>query len=201
MARATVTLARPDRLIAAHIRVRENKNSTREEVMRHFVVTVLAALAATCVSVSAQAQAPAAPAAPAGPPPAYGTPITISQAEAAAMAAEAEAKKNNLNLAIAIVDPSGSLVYFRRADTLSYASVQISQDKARSAALFRNATKSYQDRLAAGQTFILGLAGAVPVEGGVPIVVGGKIIGAIGTSGASPQQDGQAATAGAAAVK
>lgn len=171
--------------------------------MRHLAVTMLAAMAATTVALSAwaQAPAPAAPAAPAGPPPAYGAPITISQAEAAANAADAEAKKNNLNLAIAVVDTSGSLVFFRRADTLSLASVKISQDKARSAALFRTPTKSYQDRLAAGQTFILALDGAVPVEGGVPIVVGGKIVGAIGTSGASPQQDGQAAMAGAAAVK
>jgi glc operon protein GlcG len=168
--------------------------------MRHFVVTVLTALAATCVGVSAQAQAPA-PAAPAGPPPAYGAPITISQAEAVASAAEAEAKKNGWNMVIAVVDPTGSLVFFRRPDTLSYASVKISQDKARAAALFRNTTKSYQDRLAAGQTYILALDGAVPVEGGVPIMAGGKIIGAIGISGGSPQQDGQVATAGAAAVK
>ena len=115
------------------------------------------------------------PSSPPPPPPAYGAPISLEQAKAAIAGAAAESKKN--------------------------ASVPIAQAKARMAASFRAPTKAYQDRLAAGETFILGLPGAVPATGGVPIVVDGKLIGAIGVSGATGLQDHQSAEAGAAAVK
>jgi uncharacterized protein GlcG (DUF336 family) len=151
-------------------------------------------------AVHAQQQ-PAAPASPPPPPPAYGAPITLEQAKAAATAAEAEATKNGWNMVIAVVGPSGNLVYLQKADLAANASIDIAQDKARTSALFRQPSKNYMDRLANGETYILRLTGATPVAGGMPIVVGGKLIGAIGLSGGSPAQDHQVAQAGASAVK
>src|SRR5262245_55715483 len=135
------------------------------------------------------------------PPPAYGTPITLQQAKAAIAAAEAESTKNGWNHVFAVVDGGGNLIAFEKSDLAGNASIRIAQAKARMAATYRVPTKVYQDRLAAGETFILGLPGAVPAAGGVPIVVGDKLIGAIGVSGALPLQDHQSAQAGVAAVK
>jgi glc operon protein GlcG len=148
-------------------------------------------------AVHAQQQPPSPPA----PPPAYGAPISLEQARAAIAGAEAESTKNGWNHVFAVVDGGGNLIAFEKSDLAGNASVPIAQAKARMAATFRVPTKAYQDRLAAGETFILGLPGAIPAAGGVPIVVGGKLIGAIGVSGATPLQDHQSAEAGAAAVK
>jgi glc operon protein GlcG len=133
----------------------------------------------------------------------YGTPITADAAKKAAAAAIAEARKNNFTMAIAIVDPNGFLVYFEKMDNTQNGSVNIALDKARSAALFKRPTKVFQDALAAGGEGLrlLGLQGAVPVDGGLPIVVAGKVIGAIGASGGTSAQDGQVAKAGVDAVK
>lgn len=133
----------------------------------------------------------------------YGTPVTIDIARKAATAAIAEARKNNFTMAIAIVDPNGTLVYFERMDNTQNGSSPIAIDKARSAALFKRPTKAFQDALAAGGEGlrILALQGAVPVDGGLPIIVAGKIIGAIGASGGTSAQDGLVAKAGADAVK
>jgi uncharacterized protein GlcG (DUF336 family) len=161
-------------------------------------IAALAAALALSTPGSAFAQQPAP--APASPP-AYGAPITLEQAKKAADAAEAEAKKNNWLMAIAVTSPSGDLVYFRRLDGTQYASIQIAQHKARAAATFRRPTKVFQDGLAAGNTFLLTLDGIIASEGGVPIVVDGKLIGAIGVSGGTGQQDGVVATAGVNAVK
>ena len=141
------------------------------------------------------------PSSPPPPPPAYGTPITLEQARAAIAAGEAESKKNSWNHVFAVVDGGGNLIALEKADLAGNSSIEIAQAKARTAATFRVPTKAYQDRLSAGETFILGLPGVVPAAGGVPIVVGGKLIGAIGVSGATPLQDHQSAEAGAAAVK
>lgn len=141
------------------------------------------------------------PSSPPPPPPAYGMPITLEQARAAIAGAEAESKKNGWNHVFAVVDGGGILIAFEKSDLAGNSSSEIAQAKARTAATFRVPTKAYQDRLAAGETFILGLPGVVPAAGGVPIVVGGKLIGAIGVSGATPLQDHQSAEAGAAAVK
>jgi len=139
--------------------------------------------------------------APATPPP-YGMPISVEQARAAAAAAVAEAKKSNLFYAVAIVEPSGALVYFERMDNTQYASPQIAQDRARTSALFRRPTKSFADRVAQQNDLsVLSLAGSNWSEGGVPIIVDGKLIGAIGASGGTQPQDGQVAKAGADAVK
>lgn len=141
------------------------------------------------------------PASPPPPPPAYGAPITLEQARAAIAGAAAESKKNGWNHVFAVVDGGGNLIAFEKSDLAGNASIEIAHAKAKMAATFRVPTKAYQDRLAAGETFILGLPGAIPAAGGMPIVVGGKLIGAIGVSGATPLQDHQAAEAGAAAVK
>src|SRR5262249_16722638 len=133
----------------------------------------------------------------------YGNPINADTAKKAASAAVSEARKNNFTMAIAVVDTAGNLVYFEKMDGTQIASVNIAVDKARSAALFKRPTKALQDTLAGGGAGLrmLGLQGAVPVEGGVPILMDGKIVGAIGASGGTSDQDGTVATAGANAIK
>ena len=163
-----------------------------------------------CWPASANAQQPAqppaappaaaAPAAPAGPPPAYGTPITVEQAKKVAAAAVAESRKNNWLMVITIVDPAGEMVYFERMDNAQYASIQISQGKARTAAKFKRPTKVFADAMAGGANFYLSFEGLVASPGGVPIMDGGKIIGAIGISGATGAQDDQVGTAAVAAL-
>lgn len=156
------------------------------------------------VEAGAQTTPPAAAptaAAPAAPPPLYGTPITADQAKAAATAAIAEAKKNNWFYAVAVVEPSGDLVYFERMDNTQYASAKIAQVRARSAALFRRATKAFADRVSQNDLSVFALADANWSEGGLPIIVNGKLIGAIGASGGTQPQDGQVAKAGADVVK
>ena len=117
-------------------------------------------------------------------------------------AAEAEAKKNNWSVAIALLDTTGSLSMFLKFDNVPTASVEIAIGKARTALDFRRPTKALQDVVAGGGggLRLLSLRGAFLVEGGVPIVVDGKIVGAIGVSGASSEQDAQVAMAGAAAA-
>ena len=128
----------------------------------------------------------------------YGAPITLDQAKRAADGAEAEAKKRNSTMAIAIVEPSGDLVYFHRMDGTQYSSAKVAQSKAISAAIFRRSTKSFRERIAQGDLSPMALAGAVASDGGVPILVDGKIIGAIGVSGGA---DDAVAQAGADALK
>jgi uncharacterized protein GlcG (DUF336 family) len=121
-----------------------------------------------------------------------------------AVQALAEAARNNWAMAVAVVDGAGDLVYFERMDATQAGSVAVAIDKARSAARFKRPTKAFQDVLAAGGDGwrVLGLQGAVPVEGGIPIMIEGKIVGAIGVSGGTSPQDGQCARAGVdAAVK
>ena len=133
----------------------------------------------------------------------YGASITLDQAKKIATLSVAEAAKNNWKMAIAIVDVAGDLVYFEKMDGTQVASVSIAQDKARSAVRFKRPTKAMQDVLAQGGAGVrfLALQGAVPVEGGLPIVMDGKIVGAIGASGGASDQDGLTAKAGADSVK
>jgi glc operon protein GlcG len=135
-----------------------------------------------------------------GPAP-YGAPISIEQAKKAMTAAEAEARKNNWQVVISIVDSGGHLVALQRLDAQT-ASVEISIGKATTAASFRRPSKALEDSLAPGGSAlrILAVRGATPLQGGVPIVVDGKIIGAIGVSGVQASQDEQVAMAGAAAL-
>ncbi|HVO08603.1 MAG TPA: heme-binding protein [Burkholderiaceae bacterium] len=133
----------------------------------------------------------------------YGAPIDLDTAKKVAAAAAAEARKHNLLMAVAVTDAAGDLVYFEKMDGAQTGSVRVAQGKARSAAIYRRPTKVFQDILAGGGDGlrILGLEGAVPLDGGIPLVVGGKVVGAIGASGGSSAQDGQVAQAGAAALK
>ena len=121
----------------------------------------------------------------------------------AVAASVVEAKKNNWNMALAVVDTAGFLVYFEKMDSTQIGRVQLAIEKAKTAAQFRRPTKVFQDGLAAGGEGLrfLGLTGAIPVEGGFPIIEGGKIIGAIGASGGSGDQDSRVAKAGADLIK
>ena len=132
----------------------------------------------------------------------YGSSITVDVAKTVAAPAIAEARKNQWSMAVAIVDISGDLVYFEKMDDTQAGSVDVSIAKARSAARFKRATKVFQDGVAAGGEGlrILALKGAVPIEGGVPLVVSGKIVGAIGVSGGTSQQDGVVAAAAVASL-
>jgi glc operon protein GlcG len=160
---------------------------------RSVVNTIVALLFVPCVSAGALAQMP-------NP---YGLSITLENAKKATIPALAEAAKNNWSMAVAIVDPSGNLVYYEKMDNTQLGSANVAIDKARSAALFKRPTKAFQDALAAGGDGlrILRLQGATPVEGGIPLVSDGKIVGAIGVSGATSAQDGQCAKASADAFK
>ncbi len=157
---------------------------------------ILAALALTTAAFGQ-----ATPASSANVP--YGVAISADAAKTIAAAAIAEARKNHWAMAVAIVDTGGYLVYFERMPDTQLGSVDVSIDKARSAVLFRRPTKSFQDTLASGGAGlrILSLKGAVPVEGGIPLIVDGKVVGAIGASGGSSDQDGNTAQAGASALK
>ena len=162
-------------------------------LQRYFVRLGAAFFAAVTVLASAFAQMP-------NP---YGAAISLENAKKVAAPAIAEATKNHWAMAVAIVDTSGNLVYYEKMDNTQLGSANVAIEKARSAALFKRPTKTYQDALAAGGDGmrILRLQGAVPIEGGVPILVEGKIAGAIGVSGATAAQDGQCANAGADALK
>ena len=135
--------------------------------------------------------------------PSYGTSINLEQAKKALAAAEAESRKNGWPMAIAVVDTSGNLVAYEKMDDTQTASVMVAQDKAKSAAIYRRSTKVMQDAVAGGGAGIrfLNLRDASVVEGGLPIIVGGKVIGAIGVSGAASNEDGVVAKAGADALK
>jgi uncharacterized protein GlcG (DUF336 family) len=133
----------------------------------------------------------------------YGMPISLASAKRVAAAALSEAQQNNWLMAVAVVDTAGDLVYFEKMDGTQVGSIAVAQQKARSAARFKRPTKAFQETLAGGGEGlrILGIGGAVPVDGGVPIVIDGKIAGAVGVSGGTSAQDGQCADAGTAAVK
>lgn len=145
----------------------------------------------------------AGPALAQGPPAPYGAPLSAVAAKMAMDAAEAEAKKNNWPVAIAIVDTTGSLSIFLKLENTQTGSVDVAIGKATTALEFRRPTKAFQDLIAGGGggLRILALRNATPLEGGVPIVVDGKIVGAIGVSGVTSEQDAQVAMAGAAAAK
>ncbi len=129
--------------------------------------------------------------------PQYGANVNLEQARKLVAAAVADSRRQNLPMAIAVVDTAGQLVAFERMDNTQTASTGIAQDKASSAAMYRRPTKAFQDVLAAGGVGlrVLTLRGANTVEGGLPIVVDGKIIGGIGVSGGTSEQDGVVAKA------
>jgi glc operon protein GlcG len=126
--------------------------------------------------------------------------LTLDAAKKIAAAAEAEAKKNNWNVVIAIVDDGGHLLYLQRMDGTQTGSIEVAMKKAQTAMSFKRPTKVFEDAIAGGRTALIALHGALPLEGGVPVTVGGQIIGAIGVSGVKSTEDGQIAKAGADAA-
>lgn len=154
------------------------------------VVLAGMALAASVFAAQAQAQT-------------YGAPISLEQAKKVMAAAEAEMRKNNWAMSIAILDAGGHLVLLQRADGSQFIGPEVAIDKAFSAVAYKRPGKAFQDRIATGgaEIRILRLKGASPIEGGDPIVVDGKIVGSIGVSGGSGEQDGQVSRAGVAALK
>lgn len=154
--------------------------------------TGLMTLAALALGFSCAAQAQS-----------YGPNVTLEQAKTVMAAAEAEAVAQNWNVAIAVVDTAGNLVAFVKRDDTQTASVDVAQDKARSAAIYKRPTKAFQDNVAAGGIGlrVMTLDGVVAADGGVPLLVNGAIVGAVGVSGVTSEQDGMVAAAGAAALK
>jgi glc operon protein GlcG len=126
--------------------------------------------------------------------------LTLEAAKQIAAVAEAEARKNNWTMVIAIVDDGGHLIYLERMDGTQIASVVVAQEKAACAIRFKRPTKALEEAVAGGRIVVMKLAGAVPVEGGLPIVVEGQFVGAIGVSGGTSPQDGVVAVAGLAAL-
>ena len=154
--------------------------------------TLLCLLAFACSLLgAAQAQVPQ-----------YGPNVSHEQARTVVAAAIADARKQSLPMAVAVVDTAGQLVAFERMDNTQTGSTLVAQDKATSAAMFRRPTKAFQDAVAGGGAGlrILTLRGANAIEGGLPLVVDAKIIGAIGVSGGSAEQDGVVAKAGTDAL-
>ena len=127
--------------------------------------------------------------------------VTLEGAKKIAAAAEAEAVKNNWTMCITIVDDGGTPVYVQRMDETQIGSFQVSIDKARSAVLFKRPTKVLEDAVTRGRVVVMMLRGAIPVEGGIPLIANGKVIGAIGVSGGTSPQDGEVAQAGVTAFE
>jgi glc operon protein GlcG len=178
--------------------------------MRRLTMIAGAVCVAFLTSTAAFAQVPPDPANPneavpdALTPPAYGEPINIETAKKAAAGAIAEAKKRNWNaMCVAVVDTHGDLVYFERQDNCALASISISQHKARTAARYRRPTLVFERLVGKGPFFsyLTTLDDVIASRGGNPIVVGGKIIGAVGASGGTGSQDDMISQAGVAALK
>jgi len=163
------------------------------------ILSLIVGIVIVAIAASAGAQAPVAPPPPQIP---YGPPITLDQAKKALAGAEAEARKNNWNVVITILDSGGHMVAMHRIDGTQLGSIEAAQDKAYSAVLYRRPTKVFQDLVAQGgaNMRLLRLAGASPLEGGIPLILDGKIVGGIGVSGMTSEQDAQIAKAGAEAL-
>ncbi len=131
----------------------------------------------------------------------YGTPIALDRAEAAISAAVAESKKRGWKLNVAVVDGGGNLVAFARMDGAQLASIAISEHKARAAATFRRETKAFEAGIQGGNNYLITLDGVIGSRGGIPLLEGGKLIGAIGCSGGTGSQDEVVCKAGAATIK
>jgi uncharacterized protein GlcG (DUF336 family) len=124
------------------------------------------------------------------------TTLTLEAAKKIAAASEEEARKNQWNVVIAVLDDGGNLIYLQRMDETQIGSIDVAIAKGQSAVKFKRPTKAFEDAVAGGRQAILRLPGALPVEGGIPIMMNGKLIGAVGVSGVTSQQDAQIAKAG-----
>ena len=157
--------------------------------------TALAAAAVLLLAAPAFAQTAAPTPAPSPQAPAYGAPISMEAAQALIARAVAAAEARHFRMAVAIVEPSGELVAFVRMDDTQYGSIFVAQKKATTAARYRLATSVMEERTLAGRTVTLANEDTLPIAGGIPIVVDGKIVGAIGVSGAAASEDNQIALA------
>jgi glc operon protein GlcG len=177
------------------------------------VLTLAAGLFAAGHALAQQQPAPAAPAAPTAPPDLnaipekmpfnipFGTPISMDRAQMLIKAAVDEANKRGWAMNVSVVDPNGDPIAFGRMDGAALASITIAQHKARVAARFRRPTKALEDAVQKfGFNYILTLDDVIATRGGIPLVEGGKIIGAIGCSGGTGSQDEATCTAGATLV-
>ncbi|HEY5064970.1 MAG TPA: heme-binding protein [Xanthobacteraceae bacterium] len=167
-----------------------------------FVLSAGAAMVQQSMAQQPMAQQPAAPAAPAAAPaprPAYGPAITLDQAKRAMAAAELKAAENSWQVAITILDSGGNLVMFHKVDNAPLFAITVSQGKARTALDFKLPSKALDYAITAGGAGmrLLALNDTTPLEGGVPVMVDGKIVGAIGVAGALSPQDAEIAKAGA----
>ena len=178
--------------------------------MRPLIALACTASVALLMSTGAFAQVPPNPDNPndtvadALAPPPYGEPINLETAKKVAAAAIAETAKRNWNaLCVSVVTPSGDLVYFEKQDNCQYASIAISQHKARTAARYRRPTLVFETLIGKGPyyAYLATLDDVIASRGGNPLVVGGKVIGAIGVSGGSGSQDNVVSLAGQAALK
>ncbi len=131
----------------------------------------------------------------------YGTPISLERAQAAVNAAVNESKKRGWKMNVALVDSGGNLVSFARMDGAQIASVAISEHKARAAATFRRETKVFESGIQGGNNYLITLDGVIGSRGGIPLVEGGRLIGAIGCSGGTGSQDEVVCKVGAETVK
>jgi glc operon protein GlcG len=163
------------------------------------VLSTVLGIAMLFAAAASSAQTPVAPAPPQTP---YGNPITLDQAKKIMAGAEAEARKNSWNMAIAILDSGGNLVMLHRLDGTQFGSIEVAREKAYSAVAFRRPTKVFQDLVGQGgpNLRLLRLTGASPLEGGIPIIADGKVIGGVGASGGTSEQDAQVARAGLEAM-
>jgi len=151
-----------------------------------------AAIALLALATAAFAQAPR---------PSYGSDVNHEMAKKIGAAAIAEAMKRKWNVAVAIVDNHGMLIYYEMMDDTQTAGAHLAIEKARTAAMFRRPSKDFEDRVGAGNVATLGLPGAMPIDGGLPIIVGGKIAGGVGVSGMAAAQDAEIVRAGLDAIK
>jgi len=133
--------------------------------------------------------------------PHYGAAVTLETAKKIAAGAATEAMKNKWAVAIAVVDTHGMLIYYEMMDDTQTGSAVTSIEKARTAVLYRRPSKDFEQNVVDGRMVVLTVPGATPIEGGIPIVVGGKVIGAVGVSGGASPQDSQVAQAGLNALK
>ncbi|HKD53859.1 MAG TPA: heme-binding protein [Steroidobacteraceae bacterium] len=130
----------------------------------------------------------------------YGAPIPLARANAVIAAAVGEARKHDWKLNVAVVDSGANLVAFQRMDGAQLASIQVAQHKARSAATYRRETKAFENAIQSGNTYVVTLDGVIGSRGGIPLVEGGHLVGAIGCSGGTGSQDEVACKAGVAAL-
>jgi len=121
--------------------------------------------------------------------------LTLEAAKSLAASVTAEALKNKWTMVMAVVDDGGILLLLERMDHAQIGSIEVAIQKAKTAIAFKRSTKTFEERTLAGRTVLLGLPGVVPIEGGLPIIVDGQFIGALGVSGGSSEQDGLAAKA------